>query len=125
MFVRVQLPIGKPQDELLVIDRAVTSDQGIKYVYVVNAENTVEARKVTVGPLEDDGLRVITQGLKPDDWVVIGSLQQVRPRMVVQPDQVTMPTLSNPAQKAGKAKADAKAKDGKAKEGPAKDGNEG
>jgi membrane fusion protein, multidrug efflux system len=116
MFVRVQLPIGKPQDELLVIDRAVTSDQGIKYVYVVNAQNTVEARRVTVGPLEDSGLRVITQGLKPDDRVVVGSLQQVRPRTVVQPDQMTMPTLSNPAQKAVKAKAEGKAA-GKAKDG--------
>ncbi len=128
MFVRVQLPIGKPQEELLVIDRAVTSEQGIKYVYVVNAQNTVEQRKVTVGPLEDDGLRVIyksnkpDEGIRPDDWVVVGALQQARPGTVVQPDQVTMPTLAKGAEKLGKAKADGKAKDGKAKDGDAKDG---
>ena len=97
MFVRVRLPIGQPRQEMLVIDRAVTSDQGVKYVYVVNGENVVEARRVTVGALQEDGLRVISQGLQPDDWVVVGGLQQVRPRMAVQPEHVTMPTLANPA----------------------------
>jgi multidrug efflux system membrane fusion protein len=97
MFVRIRLPIGQPRDALLVIDRAVTSDQGLKYVYVLDAQNKVEARRVTLGPLQEDGLRVILEGLNKDDWVVIGGLQQVRPRMVIQPEQVTMPTYSTPA----------------------------
>jgi len=97
MFVRVRLPIGTPHPALLVIDRAVTSDQGLKYVYVVDADNKVQSRKVSVGPLQGDGLRVISEGLKPDDWVVVGGLQQVRPRMVIHPDYVTMPSLDNPA----------------------------
>src|SRR5439155_14152712 len=97
MFVRVRLPIGTPHPALLVIDRAVTSDQGLKYVYVVDADNKVQSRKVSVGPLQGDGLRVISEGLKPDDWAVVGGLQQVRPRMVIHPDYVTMPSLDNPA----------------------------
>ena len=80
MFVRVRLPIGQPHPALLVIDRAIGSDQGHKYVYVLDAENKVQYRRVTTGPLQDDGLRVIEQGLKPDDWVIVGGLQQVRLR---------------------------------------------
>ena len=38
MFVRVRLPIGKPHPALLVIDRAIGSDQGLKFVYVVDAK---------------------------------------------------------------------------------------
>ena len=72
------------------------SDQGLKYVYVLDADNKVQYRRVTTGPLQDDGLRVIEQGLKPDDWVVVGGLQQVRPRMTVKPERVPMPTFGPP-----------------------------
>jgi multidrug efflux system membrane fusion protein len=94
MFVRVRLPIGSPHPALLVIDRAVASDQGLKYVYALDAENKVQYRWVTTGSLQDDGLRVITQGLKRDEWVVIGGLQQVRPRLQVEPEKTPMPSLA-------------------------------
>jgi multidrug efflux system membrane fusion protein len=94
MFVRIRLPIGQPHHALLVIDRAIGSDQGLKYVYVIDADNKAQYRRVTTGPLQPDGLRVIEEGLKPDEWVVVGALQQVRPRQVVRPDQVDMPTLA-------------------------------
>jgi multidrug efflux system membrane fusion protein len=97
MFVRVRLPIGKPHSALLVIDRAISSDQGLKYVYVVDAQNKAQQRRIETGPLQDDGLRVITSGLKPDDWVVVGGIQQVRPRMEIVRDQEPMPTLSGAA----------------------------
>jgi multidrug efflux system membrane fusion protein len=90
MFVRVRLPIGQPHPAILVIDRAIGSDQGLKFVYVVNAENMVEQRRITTGALQSDGLRVVTQGLKPDEWVVIGGLQQVKPKMKIKPDQIPM-----------------------------------
>jgi multidrug efflux system membrane fusion protein len=94
MFVRVRLPIGKPHAALLVIDRAIGSDQGLKFVYVVDAENKVQQRRIETGPLQEDGLRVITSGLKPDERVVVGGIQQVRPRMVIVPDKEPMPTLA-------------------------------
>jgi multidrug efflux system membrane fusion protein len=93
MFVRIRLPIGRPQPALLVVDRAVGSDQGLRFVYVVNAQNQIEYRRVTVGPLEEDGLRVIQSGITKDDRVVIGGLLQVRPRMTVQPEDTAMPTF--------------------------------
>jgi multidrug efflux system membrane fusion protein len=95
MFLRIRLPIGQPHPALLVIDRAIGSDQGLKYVYVVDGKNMVQYRRVTTGALQDNGLRVVETGLKPDDWVVSGAIQQVRPRMEVRPDQVPMPTLGS------------------------------
>jgi multidrug efflux system membrane fusion protein len=56
MFVRVRLPIGRPHKSILVIDRAIGSDQGLKFVYVVNEKNLVERRGVTTGSLQPDGL---------------------------------------------------------------------
>jgi multidrug efflux system membrane fusion protein len=97
MFVRIRLPIGEPHSAHLVIDRAVASDQGLKYVYVLDADNKVQYRRVTTGPLQDDGLRVIEQGLNGDEWVVVGALQQVRPRTLAKAERVPMPTLGPPA----------------------------
>jgi multidrug efflux system membrane fusion protein len=93
MFVRIRLPIGQPHSALLVIDKALSSDQGLKYVYVVDKDNKLEYRRVKTGPLQEDGLRVIYGGLNPDDWVVVGGLAQLRPRMEIQPDQTPMPSL--------------------------------
>jgi multidrug efflux system membrane fusion protein len=94
MFVRIRVPIGQPHPALLVIDRAVGSDQGLRFVYLLDGENRIDSRRVTTGPLESDGLRVISgENLRPDDRVVVSGLQQVRPRMVVEPDLIPMPTL--------------------------------
>ncbi|HWY87511.1 MAG TPA: efflux RND transporter periplasmic adaptor subunit [Gemmataceae bacterium] len=97
MFVRIHLPIGEPHPALLIIDRAVGSDQGLKYIYVVGAQNKAEYRRVTTGALQPDGLRVITDGLKAGEWVAVGALQQIRPNMAVQAEKTTMPSFSQPA----------------------------
>ena len=96
MFVRVRLPIGRPQPAVLVIDRAIGSDQGLKFVYVVDAKNKVQSRRISTGALQEDGLRVISEGLKPEEWVVVGGLQQVRPRMQIKPERMPMPSLGRP-----------------------------
>ena len=93
MFVRVRLPIGEPHKALLIIDRAIQSDQGLKFVYVLDARNKVQTRSIKTGPLQEDGLRVVDGEIKPDDWVVVGGIQQVRPQMELKPDQRPMPSL--------------------------------
>ena len=94
MFVRIRLPLGTPHPALLIIDRAIQSEQGQKFVYVVNAENKTEYRPVVTGALQEDGLRVITSGLKADESVVVGAIQQLRPNMEVKTQQTTMPSFS-------------------------------
>jgi multidrug efflux system membrane fusion protein len=108
MFVRIRLPMGQPHPALLVIDRAIASDQGLKYVYVLDAENKAQYRRITTGALQQDGLRVV-EGLRPADWVVVGGLQQVRPRMQIRPDKVSMPTLGPNADKETGGQPDKKA----------------
>ena len=96
MFVRIRLPIGQPHQALLVIDRAIGSDQGMKYVYVLDAQSKIEYRRIETGPLQSDGLRVVTKGVKPNELVVVGSLQQVRPHMPVRGEEVPMLSLDGP-----------------------------
>jgi multidrug efflux system membrane fusion protein len=96
MFVRIRLQIGDPKPALLVIDRAIGSDQGLKYLYLLDADNKVQQRRVTTGSLQKDGLRVIETGLKASDRVIVGGLQQVRPKLEVRPDMMLMPTLDAP-----------------------------
>jgi multidrug efflux system membrane fusion protein len=96
MSVRVRMPLGQPQDELLVTDRAVVSEQGQKFVYVVDANNKVEMRRVIPGALQDDGLRVIKEGLHKDDWVVVGGFKLVRAGSKFQVERVNMPRLVVP-----------------------------
>jgi multidrug efflux system membrane fusion protein len=100
MFVRVQLPIGQPHEALLVIDRAIQSDQGLKFIYVVDARNKVQTRSIKTGSLQEDGLRVVEEGIEPGDWVVVGAIQQVRAQMEVKPEQRLMPTLAGQSEPA-------------------------
>jgi multidrug efflux system membrane fusion protein len=76
-FGRVRLIGSAPYDALLLPDTAVATDQSRKIVFVVKADDTVEARAVVLGPL-DDGLRVIKEGLKPDDRVIVDGIQRAR-----------------------------------------------
>jgi multidrug efflux system membrane fusion protein len=113
MFVRIHLPLGEKHPALLVIDRAVGSDQGLKYVYVIDNENKANYRRVTTGALEPDGMRVITDGLKPGDKVAVGSLQQIRPKVELPTELIEMPTVNQPmveknVQKPAKAEKDKK-----------------
>jgi RND family efflux transporter MFP subunit len=89
-FGRVRLPIGFPHQALLVSDRALDTDQGQKIVYVVDKDNKVVSRPVRLGALHD-GLREITDGLRPGELVIVSGLQQVRPGITVEPKLVDMP----------------------------------
>ena len=90
-FGRVRLSIGRPHKALLVSDRALDTDQGQKILYVVNEKHEVVSRPVRLGALHD-GLREITDGLKPGERVIVNGLQQVRPGLIVEPKLVVMPT---------------------------------
>jgi RND family efflux transporter MFP subunit len=91
LFGRVRVPVGRPHKALLVSDRAVDNDQGQKILYVLNATDEVVSRPVRLGALHD-GLREVTEGLKPGERVIVSGLQQVRPGVTVEPTLVDMPT---------------------------------
>jgi multidrug efflux system membrane fusion protein len=83
-FGRVRLIASSPYEALLLPDTAIATDQSRKIVFVVKDDDTVEARSVTLGPL-DAGLRVIREGLKPEDRVIVDGLQRARVGAKVSP----------------------------------------
>lgn len=91
MFVRVRVPIGMPKKAVVVNERAIATNQGQKFVYIVNAKNEVGVRPVELGRL-NGSLREIVSGLKGDEKVVVVGLQRVRPGATVAPKTVDMPT---------------------------------
>jgi RND family efflux transporter MFP subunit len=76
-FGRVRLIGSAPYEALLLPDTAIATDQSRKIVFVVKDDDTVEAKPVTLGPL-DQGLRVIREGLKAEDRVIVDGLQRAR-----------------------------------------------
>ena len=74
------------EDALLVTERAIGTDQGQKFLYIVDSKDEVVFRPVQLGAVHD-GLRVVTEGLKPGERVIIDGLQRVRPGSVVRPSR--------------------------------------
>jgi RND family efflux transporter MFP subunit len=97
-FVRVRIPEQRPRESLLVPDVALGSDQGGRYVLVVNKDNVVEQRKVEVGPVVGD-LRVIESGVTADDRVIVVGLLRAVPGQKVDPQTQSTAASAAPAAK--------------------------
>ena len=90
LFARVRLPGSAEFNATLIDDKAVLTDQDRKYVYVVDKEGKAQRRDITPGRLAD-GLRIVQQGLKPGDKVIVDGLQKVfMPGMPVNAKTVAM-----------------------------------
>ena len=90
LFARVRLPGRADSRALLIDDKAILTDQDRKYVYVLDARGKAERRDVQPGEMAD-GLRIVQQGLKPDDKVIVNGLQKVfMPGMPVKAQPVAM-----------------------------------
>ncbi|MGB8169723.1 MAG: efflux RND transporter periplasmic adaptor subunit [Chthoniobacteraceae bacterium] len=97
-FVRLRVPGSGEYDALLVAQEAVLSDQAAKLVMVIGKDNIPEPRPVQLGPVID-GLRVIREGIGPDDRIVVVGLAKVRPGVPVKPDDQPMPVPAVAEQK--------------------------
>jgi RND family efflux transporter MFP subunit len=86
MFGRVRVPGSPPYTALLVPDSAIGTEQARKYVLVVDGENVVRQKYVTLGQMSGD-LRVIKDGLTTDDKVVVNGLMRARPGIKVRPQE--------------------------------------
>jgi RND family efflux transporter MFP subunit len=87
MFARVRVPGSPPYEALLVPDAAIGTEQAKRFVMVVDAKDTVAPKYVTLGQLTSDNLRVIKEGIGPDDRIVVSGLMQSRPGTKVRPEQ--------------------------------------
>jgi len=78
LFARVQLAGRGTAQAMLIDDKAVLTDQDRKYVYVLGAGDTVERRDIKLGRIVD-GERLILDGLKSGDRVIVNGIQKVFP----------------------------------------------
>ena len=88
----------------MVPDAAIGSEQVRKVVMVVDAENTVQPKYVTLGQLIDGKLRVIKDGLSPDDRVIVNGIARVRPGQKVTPQEEGAAPASPTAEASPQAK---------------------
>jgi membrane fusion protein, multidrug efflux system len=84
LFVRVRVAGATPYRAALVADKVISSQQGLKYAFVVKPDNTVERRTLETGPLFE-GKRIVKRGLKDGEKVVSTRLQMLQAGMSVTP----------------------------------------
>ncbi|MEQ4600672.1 MAG: efflux RND transporter periplasmic adaptor subunit [Methylobacteriaceae bacterium] len=90
LFGIVAMPATKPFQGILIPDEAVSANQDKRIVYVLGDGDKVSARTVKLGPIVD-GYRVVRDGLKGDELVVVNGVAKVRPGAQVKPETVELP----------------------------------
>jgi RND family efflux transporter MFP subunit len=86
LFARVRVPASGKHMAFLVEESAIGTDQSQKFVITLGNGNTAEYRKVKLGP-SMDGKRVIREGLRPGEKIVVNGLQRARPGLPVNPEE--------------------------------------
>lgn len=81
LFVRVRVALDERPEAVMVPVRALGQDQDRRYVFVLDAQKTVQYRPITVGP-QQDGLVAVENGLAAGDTVIVDGLLRVRPGVV-------------------------------------------
>jgi hypothetical protein len=87
LFVRIQIPVSKPYEALLIPEQALATDQSIKFVYVVGSDGTATRQTVELGAQRGQ-MRIVKSGLKAGEQVIVKGLQRVRPGQKVDPEVV-------------------------------------
>jgi RND family efflux transporter MFP subunit len=96
MFGRVQVPATAPYEALMIPDSAIGTEQVRKFIYVIGADDVAKQVYVQLGQVVD-GLRVIKDGLSPEDRVVVNGLMRVRPGVKVNPEEAGAPQSGSQA----------------------------
>lgn len=84
LFARIRVATTDKSDRILIPDTAIGTDQTIKYVWALNADNSVERRTLELGPTHE-GLRIVRSGLSTEDRIIVSGIQFIRPGMTVDP----------------------------------------
>jgi multidrug efflux system membrane fusion protein len=108
LFIHIKLGGADETDQFLITDRAVGTDQSKKFVLVVGDDNKTEHREVKLGSITDDGLRVVQEGLKAGDKIIVSGMQRVMmPGQPVAPEVVPMDAKEAPPKGPDAGAADA------------------
>src|ERR1700716_3647576 len=83
-FIRVRISGATPYRAALVADKVISSQQGLKYAFVVKPDGAIERRTLETGTIFE-GKRIVKSGLKDGEKVVSTRLQMLQPGMHVTP----------------------------------------
>ena len=97
-FVRVRVAGATPYRAALISDKVISSQQGLKYAFVVKPDNTLERRTLEIGTIFE-GKRIVKRGLKDGEKVVSTRLQIVQPGMTVKPVPEETPAAAAQSEK--------------------------
>jgi RND family efflux transporter MFP subunit len=109
LFANVRVPAGQPADSLLIPDVAIGSDQGRKFVFVVNPASVIETRSIKTGR-QHGALRSVREGLTTNDQVVVNGLMLVRPGAKVAVVAPGGPAPASPEKNTGETREKAEAR---------------
>ncbi len=90
LFVRIRIPVSKPYQALMIPERALATDQNIRFVYVVGQDGKAERRNVELGGQRGE-LRIVKSGLAAGDRVIVKGIQRVRPGQKVEAESEPAP----------------------------------
>ncbi len=98
LFVRVKIPVSQPYQALMIPERALATDQNIKFVYVVGADASAARRNVELGAQRGE-MRIVTSGLEAGERVIVKGLQRVKPGQKVEAELVQVDATSTTVRK--------------------------
>lgn len=90
MYGKARLVGSAEHKAMMVPDEIIGTNQSIRFIYTLSDDNQVVSKTVTLGPIHSNGLRVVRDGIAPDDKVIVNNLQKIRPGMAVSPLQVAI-----------------------------------
>jgi len=108
-YVPVELTIGAIPDAVVVPTKAVVETQEGDFLYVIGQDNKVEYRKVKLG-YSHNNLRVVEEGLKKGEKIVLDGLQKVKGGMTVKVTEAAAPTATATATKPAETSSETPAK---------------
>jgi RND family efflux transporter MFP subunit len=92
-FIRIRLPIGPVRAAIVVPEKAIGTDQGQKYLFVVNGNNEVQRRNVRLGSRYGAYRVIEDQAVSPQERIIVEGLLRVRPGIVVNTKPAELPPL--------------------------------
>lgn len=90
MFGKARIIGSAAHQAIMIPDNIIGTNQSIRFVYVLGADNVVTVKKVTLGPLHSNGLRIVRDGLSPDDKLITNNIQKIRPGIAVTPIETSL-----------------------------------
>ncbi|MEO0900860.1 MAG: efflux RND transporter periplasmic adaptor subunit [Bacteroidota bacterium] len=90
MFGKARLLGSAEHEAILIPDEIIGTNQSVRFVYVVGEGNTVATKNIELGPLHTNGLRIVRNGLSPEDLLITNNIQKIRPGVAVSPIQKSL-----------------------------------